>query len=63
IAGDVLPYFDSWQGRWGFEHIPSGIFAASLRDYYACFQRIEALAPAVVLPGVDPRIAEQPIYG
>jgi hypothetical protein len=43
--------------------IPSGIFAASLRDYYAYFQRIEALAPAVVLPGVDPRIAEHPIYG
>jgi glyoxylase-like metal-dependent hydrolase (beta-lactamase superfamily II) len=63
IAGDVLPYFDNWHGRWGFEHIPSGIFAASLRDYYACFERIEALAPAVVLPGVDPRIAEQASYG
>jgi glyoxylase-like metal-dependent hydrolase (beta-lactamase superfamily II) len=63
IAGDVLPYFDNWTGRWGFEHIPSGILAASLRDYYACFERIESLAPALVLPGVDPRIAERTTYG
>jgi glyoxylase-like metal-dependent hydrolase (beta-lactamase superfamily II) len=63
IAGDMLPYFDNWTGRWGFEHIPSGIFAASLRDYYACFDRIRQLAPAVILPGIDPRVAEQGLYG
>lgn len=63
IAGDMLPYFDNWTGRWGFEHIPSGIFAASLRDYYGCFDRIGQLAPAVILPGIDPRVAEKELYG
>src|SRR6266508_3815079 len=63
IAGDMLPYFDNWHGRWGFQHIPSGIFAASLRDYYTCFARVEAIAPALVLPGVDPRVAEHTQYG
>jgi N-acyl homoserine lactone hydrolase len=63
IAGDMLPYYDNWEGRWGFEHIPSGIFAASLRDYYACFKRIEQLAPVAILPGVDPRVAERSMYG
>jgi N-acyl homoserine lactone hydrolase len=63
IAGDMLPYFDNWSGRWGLKHIPSGIFEASLHDYYACFERIERIDPAAVLPGVDPRVAEKDCYG
>jgi N-acyl homoserine lactone hydrolase len=63
IAGDMLPYFDNWTGRWGLEHIPSGIFEASLHDYYACFERIKQIDPVAVLPGVDPRLAEKEIYG
>lgn len=62
IAGDMLPYFDNWTGRWGFEHIPSGIFEASLHQYYACFERIKQIDPVAVLPGVDPRVAEREIY-
>jgi hypothetical protein len=42
IAGDMLPYFDNWTGRWGLEHIPSGIFEAGLHEYYACFDRHQA---------------------
>jgi glyoxylase-like metal-dependent hydrolase (beta-lactamase superfamily II) len=63
IAGDMLPYFDNWTGRWGFRHIPSGIFEAGLHEYYACFDRIEQIAPVLVLPGVDPRVAEHDVYG
>ena len=63
IAGDVLPYFDNWTGRWGLEHIPSGIFEASLRDYYECFERIKRIDPVAILPGVDPRLGEKEIYG
>jgi len=63
IAGDMLPYFDNWTGGWGFEHIPSGAFQASLHDYYACFRRIEEIQPAAVLPGVDPRVGEHTVYG
>ena len=59
----MLPYFDNWTGRWGLEHIPSGIFEVSLRDYYACFERIKRIDPVAVLPGVDPRLAEKEIYG
>ena len=63
IAGDMLPYFDNWTGRSGFEHIPSGIFESSLHDYYACFDRIHQINPVAVLPGVDPRVAEKEVYG
>jgi glyoxylase-like metal-dependent hydrolase (beta-lactamase superfamily II) len=60
IASDMLPYFDNWTGRWGLDHIPSGIFEDSLHEYYTCFDRIEEIDPVVVLPGVNPRLAKQP---
>ena len=63
IAGDILPYYDNWTGRWGYEHIPSGIMEAGLHEYYRCFDRIEQIAPAAILPGVDPKVAEQAVYG
>jgi glyoxylase-like metal-dependent hydrolase (beta-lactamase superfamily II) len=63
IAGDMLPYFDNWTGRWGYKRIPSGILQASLHDYFKCFERVEQIDPAVILPGVDPRVAEKEIYG
>jgi len=63
VAGDILPYFDNWTGRWGYKHIPSGIMEAGLHEYYACFERIEELHPVVVLPGVDPKVAEREVYG
>jgi glyoxylase-like metal-dependent hydrolase (beta-lactamase superfamily II) len=59
IASDMLPYFDNWTGRWGLDHIPSGIFEDSLHEYYTCFDRIEEIDPVVVLPGVNPRLAKQ----
>lgn len=63
IAGDILPYYDNWNGRWGYDHIPSGIMQSSLHDYYACFDRIEEIDPVAILPGVDPRVAEREVYG
>lgn len=63
IAGDMLPYFDNWTGRWGYEHIPSGIFEASLHEYYASFDKIEKLGPVAILPGVDPKVASKEVYG
>jgi glyoxylase-like metal-dependent hydrolase (beta-lactamase superfamily II) len=63
IAGDITPYFDNWSGRWGHKHVPSGAFQSSLRQYYDAFERIEAIAPIIVLPGNDPRVADHPTYG
>ena len=63
VAGDILPYFDNWTGRWGYDHIPSGIMEASLHQYYACFDRIEKIKPVAILPGVDPKVAETEVYG
>lgn len=45
------------------QHIPSGIMQSSLREYYECFSRLEEIDPAIILPGVDPRVGEHDIYG
>jgi N-acyl homoserine lactone hydrolase len=63
IAGEMLPFQDSWEGRWGMQHIPHGIHSAGLKKYYDGFARIDELNPHWVLPGLDPRVAEQSIYG
>jgi glyoxylase-like metal-dependent hydrolase (beta-lactamase superfamily II) len=63
LAGEMLPFLDSWEGRWGWRHIPNGIMQASLHEYYDCFRRIEEINPHYVLPGLDPRVAEQAVYG
>ena len=63
IGGEIVPYHDNWTGRWGMRHVPSGIMQASLRQYYRCFEIIEEIDPAIVLPGVDPRVGEQEVYG
>ncbi len=63
IAGDFIPYYDNWSGRWGMQHIPSGIMQSSLREYYQCFSELEEIDPAIILPGVDPKVGEHDIYG
>ena len=63
LAGEMLPFIDSWEGRWGMQHIPHGILQASLQDYYRCFDRIDEINPHYVLPGLDPRVGEQTVYG
>jgi glyoxylase-like metal-dependent hydrolase (beta-lactamase superfamily II) len=63
IAGEMCPFFDNWTGRWRMPHVPSGILQASLQDYYACFQMIEEINPHYVLPGLDPKVSRQEVYG
>ncbi len=63
LAGDMLPFFANWTGRWGMNHIPSGTMQASLRQYYRCFDLIERIDPVFILPGVDPKVAEREVYG
>jgi len=63
IAGEMCPFFDNWTGRWRMTHVPSGIMQASLKDYYNCFKIIEEINPHYVLPGLDPKVSRQLVYG
>jgi len=63
IAGEMLPFFDNWRGRWKMRHVPSGILQSSLKDYQRCFKRIEEINPHHVLPGLDPEVGWQDVYG
>jgi glyoxylase-like metal-dependent hydrolase (beta-lactamase superfamily II) len=63
IAGEMIPYSNNWTGRWGMQHVPSGIMQASLRQYYSCFERIKEISPVYILPGLDPAVAELETYG
>ena len=60
IAGDNIPLLENWNVENPLESIPNGVHG-NLADYYKTFQNIKEIN-AIVLPGHDYAIFEQPYY-